>query len=280
MLLKGKEVAESINQRSIDLIKKTGKTPVLALFRVGNKESDLSYERGTIKRCAEIGVEVKQYIFPDDVTPSEFYDKLQEANDDDNISGILVFRPLPSCFDDDELRNAIAPNKDVDGCSDASLAGIFTNKGLGYAPCTAQAVMEILDYYHIDIAGKNVVVVGRSLVIGKPVSMMLLNKNATVTICHSKTKDIKGLTKKADIVVCAIGKLHCFDESYFTENQTVIDVGINFNPATGKISGDVDFEKVESIVSNITPVPGGVGSVTTSVLVNHVAQACVKGLNI
>ncbi len=181
-LLKGKPVAEAINQRSREIVSEMaekGITPALAIFRVGAKDSDLSYERGAVKRCEEVGVRVVRYIFDEDVSEEEFYEKLDEANNDDDIHGILVFRPLPKRFDDEKLRNSIAAGKDVDGCSDLSLAGVFTNRDLGFAPCTAQSVIEILNHYHIDPKGKNVVVLGRSLVIGKPVSMLLPARNAT-----------------------------------------------------------------------------------------------------
>ena len=278
-LLKGKAVAEAINIRNIEAVerlKEKGIAPALAIFRVGNKDSDLSYEKGALKRCDECGVKAIRYIFDDDVTETEFYEKLEEANRDENIHGILVFRPLPKCFNDDTLRNRIAPEKDVDGCSDLSLAGVFTNKKLGFAPCTAQSVIEILDHYEIDPSGKNIVVLGRSLVIGKPVSMLLLNRNATVTICHTRTVDTPSIACKADILICATGQMESVGKNYTNPNQVVIDVGISWNPQKQKLCGDVLFEEVEPCVKAITPVPGGVGSVTTSVLLEHVIQAAAR----
>ncbi|MBR4462142.1 MAG: bifunctional 5,10-methylene-tetrahydrofolate dehydrogenase/5,10-methylene-tetrahydrofolate cyclohydrolase [Erysipelotrichaceae bacterium] len=275
-LLKGKAVAEAINQRSIDtvsMLKENGIQPSLAIFRVGNKEDDLSYERGALKRCGEVGVETIQYIFDEDVSEETFYQKLEEANRNDTIHGILIFRPLPKRFDDEKLRNSICPEKDVDGCSDLSLAGVFTDKELGFAPCTAQSVVEMLDHYQIDLKGKNVVVIGRSLVIGKPVSMLLLKRNATVTICHSRSTDLPAIASKADILVCAIGKAEMIDHSYVNPNQIIIDVGINWNEEKQKLCGDVNFEDVETKVKAISPVPGGIGSITTAVLVSHVVEA-------
>ena len=279
MLLKGKDVALAISQRSLNTVnelKEKGITPTLAIFRVGEKSDDLSYEKGATKRCEEVGVNIIKYIFPIDVSKEEFYKQLDKANKDDNIHGILVFRPLPKSFDDNELRNFINPEKDVDGCTDLSLAGVFTNKELGFAPCTAQAAIEILDYYNIDVKGKNVVVLGRSLVVGKPLSILLLNKNATVTICHTKTINIQDITKKAEIIICATGQMESINKDYVSLNQTIIDVGISWNDAKQKLCGDCLFEEVEPIVKNITPVPGGVGSVTSSVLVNHVVIAAKR----
>ena len=278
-LLKGKDVAAAINERSkkdVEALKAKGINPTLAILRVGEREDDLSYERGATKRSNEVGVDVKVVALNKDVDKDTFYKTLDELNNDDGIHGILVFRPLPKELDNELCRNFIDPKKDVDGCSDSSLAGVFTNKDLGFAPCTAQAAIEILDYYGINVTGKNVVVLGRSLVVGKPVAMMLTNKNATVTICHTKTVNTSEITKKADIVVTATGQMESLDDSYFKEGQTVIDVGISWNETKQKLCGDVLFEKVEPIVESITPVPGGVGSVTTSVLVNHVVEAAKR----
>ncbi len=281
-LLKGKPVAEAINQRSREIVSEMaekGITPALAIFRVGAKDSDLSYERGAVKRCEEVGVRVVRYIFDEDVSEEEFYEKLDEANNDDDIHGILVFRPLPKRFDDEKLRNSIAAAKDVDGCSDLSLAGVFTDRDLGFAPCTAQSVIEILNHYHIDPKGKNVVVLGRSLVIGKPVSMLLLNANATVTVCHTKTVDTEKIAAAADILICAVGKMEIVNKEFTNPDQIVIDVGVSWNEEKQKLCGDVLFEDVEANVKCITPVPGGVGSVTTSVLISHVVQACKKSIS-
>lgn len=278
-LLKGKEVAASINSRSLKIVeglKSKGITPTLAILRVGQKENDLSYERGTIKRCEEVGVKVIVNALKEDVSKDEFYKELDKLNNDNNIHGILVFRPLKEELDNELARNSINPNKDVDGCSNNSLSGVFTNSKFGFAPCTAQAAIEILNYYNIDVKGKNVVVLGRSLVVGKPLAMMLLNLNATVTICHTKTVNVKEITKKADIVIAATGQMESLNKDYFTAGQTVIDVGISWNESKNKLCGDVLFEEVEPIVNSITPVPGGVGSVTTSVLVNHVVEAALR----
>ena len=279
MLLKGNAVAKKISEENaerVSLLKENGITPTLAIFRIGSKEADLSYERGILKRFSECGVEVRVRTFAQDVEEKDFIDALEEADRDEQIHGILVFRPLPKRFAKDLLNRHIDPRKDVDGCTDLSLTGLFVNKGLGFAPCTAQAAIEILDYYEIPIEGKNVVVLGRSLVIGKPVAMLLLNRNATVTICHRKTKDTPSIAAKAEILVSAIGECENIDRNYVSPKQTVVDIGINYSEEKNRICGDVLFEEVEPIVENITPVPGGVGSVTTSILARHVIEAAER----
>lgn len=281
-LLKGKDVAQAINLRSkndVELLKQKGINPTLAILRVGNKESDLSYEKGAIKRASEAGIEVKTIVLDENVEYDEFYKTLDQLNNDNSIHGILMLRPLPSYLDNEKARLSINPSKDVDGCTNGSLSGVFTNTEFGFAPCTAQAAIEILDYYNIDVKGKNIVVIGRSLVVGKPLSMMLLNKNATVTICHTKTIDLPSITSKADIVITATGQMESLDSKYFSNNQIVVDVGISWNEAKQKLCGDVLFDEVEPIVNSITPVPGGVGSVTTSVLINHVVEAAKRCQN-
>ena len=276
MLLKGKEVAEHIDELSLQLIRENHLKPTLALFKAGDKEADLSYQKGILKKCEKLGINIRHYAFSENVEPETFFARLQEANTDPKISGILVLRPLPAIFDDEQVRNAIALAKDVDGCSDLSLAGVFTNRDKGFAPCTAQAVMALLEYYKIPIQGKRVVIIGRSLVIGKPLAMLMLNKDATVTIVHSKSGNIPGIAREADILVSASGQLESINKEYVNEKQTVIDVGIGYSEAKQKLCGDVLFEEVEPLVSNITPVPGGVGAITTSILLNHVVVAGMR----
>ena len=280
-LLKGKPVADALNKKSrekAEQLKNQGITPVLAILRVGERSDDISYEKGALKRCRQTGVEVRSVVLPEDVSKEEFYDTLDKLNNDDSVHGILMFRPLPQHLDNEKARNYIKAEKDVDGCTDGSLTGVFTNKAVGFAPCTPQAALEILDYYGIDVKGRNVTVIGRSLVVGKPLAMLLLNRNATVTICHSRSQDIPSFTRKADIVITATGQMESINAAYLTEGQTVIDVGICWNEAKGKLCGDCLFEEAEPVVKNITPVPGGVGSVTTSVLVSHVVEAAEKKL--
>lgn len=275
-LLKGKEVAEAINAqlvKDVESLKKNGIVPTLAIVRVGERPDDISYEKGAMKKCDAVGVEVKNVILPADIAEDKFFEELDTLNKDNNVHGILLFRPLPKHIDGEKARRMIAANKDVDGCTDLSLAGVFTNTSLGFAPCTAEAAMEILKYYNVALSGKKVAVIGRSLVIGRPVAMMLMHENATVAICHTKTEDIKSITKEADIVVACSGQMESIGSDYLKEGQTVIDVGINWNSKKNKLCGDVIFDEAESLVDAITPVPGGVGAVTTSILVKHVVEA-------
>ena len=280
-LLKGKCVADAINEKSIALVnelKNKNITPTLATFRIGGNEADIAYESNINKRANNIGVKVINNVFDINIEVDEFINEVNKANLDKNIHGILIFRHLP--FNDELIRNLIVAEKDVDGSSSDSLAAIFTNTNKGFAPCTAEAAMKILDYYNIDLVGKNIVIIGRSLVVGKPLSMLLLNKNATVTICHSKSKDIASISKKADIVIAAIGKTEMLNKDYFSNKQTVIDVGINYSVEKNKLCGDVLFEEVERVVENITPVPGGVGSVTNAILINHVVLSAYKDIDL
>ena len=281
-LLKGKEVAAALNEQSVRkaaALKEKGITPTLAIVRVGEKGDDISYEKGAMKRCAAVGVEVKNVILPEDVSQEEFYQTLDDLNHDPSVHGILMFRPLPKHLDNEKARNAIAPEKDIDGCSDGSLAGVFTGNGRGFAPCTAEAAIAVLEYYGIDITGKNAVVLGRSLVVGRPLAMMLMQKNATVTICHTRTQNMAEITREADIVISCMGRIEILDSRFFSEGQTVIDVGITWSNEKKKVCGDCLFEEVEPVVRAITPVPGGVGAVTTSLLVRHVIEAAEKSVS-
>ncbi len=281
-ILKGAAVTAALNEKmtaEVAALKEKGITPTLAILRVGERADDLSYERGAMKRCDSVGVAVKNVVLPADVDSDTFFATLDELNKDDAVHGILMFRPLPSQLDNEKARQALAPEKDVDGCTDGSLAGVFTNTDLGFPPCTAQAAMEILDHYGVECKGKRAVVIGRSLVVGRPAAMMLMHKNATVTICHTRTVDMPSIVREADIVIVAAGKMEIVGGEYFREGQVVIDVGISWNEEKGKLCGDVKFEEAEPIVGAITPVPGGVGTVTTSVLVSHVVAAAARKAN-
>jgi len=279
-LLKGAAVVAAMNERltaEVAALKEKGVTPTLAILRVGAREDDISYEKGAMKRCETVGVAVKNVVLPADVTQEELMRNIEELNNDKGVHGVLIFRPLPKHLDEEAVRQALKPEKDIDGITDGSLAGVFTGSGAGFPPCTAQACMEILDHYKIDCKGKRAVVVGRSLVVGKPAAMMLLAKNATVTVCHTKTVDMPSVTREAEILIVAAGKAGAITKEYLAPGQIVIDVGINVNEE-GKLCGDVKFEDAEPIVGAITPVPGGVGTVTTSVLVSHVVEAAKKSL--
>ena len=275
-LLKGAPVAAALAERctaDVEACKAAGVEPCLAILRVGERSDDLSYERGATKRCEAVGVKVKNVVLPEEVDQRTMMATIKELNEDASVHGILMFRPLPKQLDETACCEALAACKDVDAATNESLASVFTGFGEGYAPCTAQACMEILAHYGIDPKGKRAAVIGRSLVIGKPVSMLLMAANATVTTCHTKTVDMPAITREADIVVVAAGRMETIGEEYFKAGQTVIDVGIGWNDAKGKLCGDVKFDEAEPVVGAITPVPGGVGSVTTAVLVSHVVEA-------
>ena len=279
MLLKGAPAAAALNERSAAAaaaLKEKGIIPTLAILRVGARDGDLSYERGAMKRCEQIGAAVKNVVLPADVEADVFFAALESLNRDDTVHGILMLRPLPKHLDGERARRMLAPEKDVDGCTDGSLAGVFTNTPLGFPPCTAQAAMEILKYYEIPLSGKRAAVIGRSLVVGRPAAMMLMHENATVTVCHTRTADVPAVTREADIVIAASGQPESIGAEFLREGQTVIDVGISWNEAKQKLCGDVRFEEAEPLVEAITPVPGGVGAVTTSVLVSHVVEAAAR----
>lgn len=281
-LLKGKEAAAAMNEDTakwITELKSAGINPCLAILRVGERPDDISYENGAVKRCEAVGALVKKVVLPTDVEKETFYRTLEDLNQDPSVHGILMFRPLPKELDNERARNAIVPEKDLDGCSDGSLAGVFTGKEQGFAPCTAEAAIAILDHYGIELSGKRVAVIGRSLVVGRPLAMMLMNRNATVTICHTRTKDVPSVTKEADIIFSSMGKPEAVTAAYVKEGQTVVDISICWNEAKGKLCGDCLFEEVEPIVDQITPVPGGVGAMTTSVLVRHLVQAADRQKN-
>lgn len=280
-ILKGAPVTAALNEkmtRKVEELKGKGVNPTLAILRVGQRPDDLSYETGAMKRCAAVGVEVKSVVLPADVSQEDFDAALTALNEDDSVHGILMFRPLPKHLDNEKARQMLNPAKDIDGCTDGSLAGVFTNTKVGFAPCTAQAAIEILDYYGIDCTGKKAAVIGRSLVVGRPVSMMLMHKNATVTTCHTKTVDMRSITREADILIVCAGQMESIGAEYVKEGQTIIDVGIGWNEEKGKLCGDVKYDEAEPVVGAITPVPGGVGTVTTSVLVSHVVEAAERTL--
>lgn len=276
--LLGKEVTAALNERikgDVEKLKAKGVIPMLGIVRVGERPDDLSYERGAVKRCETLGVSYEKFLLPENVSQDELMETIRTVNKREDIHGVLIFRPLPGHLDEKEVIRALDPEKDVDGITDGSMVGVFTSTAQGFPPCTPQACMEILDHYGIDCTGKKAVVIGRSLVVGKPAAMMLLKKNATVTICHTRTKDMPSVVKEADIVIVAAGRAGVVDDTYLSPGQIVIDVGINVNEE-GKLCGDVDYEKAEPVVEAITPVPGGVGSVTTSVLIGHVVEAAIR----
>ncbi len=274
-ILKGLPVANAINEKLMEQVKSIeGPLPHLAIIRVGERPDDCSYERGAVKKMDKVGVRCTTYTFDADIDNETFQAEFDKINENPDIDGILMLRPLPKQLDEKQIENKIDPRKDLDGISPLNLAKVYAGEENGYAPCTAEAVIEMLDYAGIDIKGKRVTVVGRSLVIGKPVSMLLMKRNATVTVCHTKTVDMEGTCKNAEILVAAAGSARMIKKDYVAEGAIVVDVGINVDEE-GNLCGDVDFDTITDIAAIATPVPGGVGSVTTSVLAKHLVKAAM-----
>ena len=274
-ILKGLPVANAINEKLMEQVKSIeGPLPHLAIIRVGERPDDCSYERGAVKKMDKVGVRCTTYTFDADIDNETFQAEFDKINENPDIDGILMLRPLPKQLDEKQIENKIDPRKDLDGISPLNLAKVYAGYESGYAPCPAEAVIEMLDYAGIDIKGKRVTVVGRSLVIGKPVSMLLMKRNATVTVCHTKTVDMEGTCKNAEILVAAAGSARMIKKDYVAEGAIVVDVGINVDEE-GNLCGDVDFDAITDIAAIATPVPGGVGSVTTSVLAKHLVKAAM-----
>lgn len=274
-VMMGTDVAKSMKEdliRRTETLKSQGILPMLCILRVGNRPNDLAYERGAKKRMELTGIGCRVVELPEEISQKEFEDAFRQVNEDPNVHGILLFRPLPSHLDEEPVKAMIDPRKDVDCMSAVNIAKVFAGDETGYAPCTAEAVMTMLDAYGIDPKGRRTVVVGRSMVIGKPAAMLLLKRHATVTVCHTRTEDLKGVCKEAQILVAAAGKAKMISGDMVGEGAVVIDVGINVDEE-GNLCGDVDFEEASRKASYISPVPKGVGSVTTSVLAGHVLRA-------
>ena len=273
--LAGKPVSDALQEElrtRIAACKERGVEPAMLLIRVGAREDDLAYERTILKRCEKLGIRVEQALFPADCTQEELVSCIRDGNANEAIHGIMMFRPLPKHLDEQKVIRAIDYRKDIDSVTRLSMAGIYADDPQVFPPCTAEAVMRILDYYEIPLEGKRAVIVGRSQVIGKPAAMLLMRRNATITVCHSRTKDLQKVVSEAELVVAAIGRPEMLDASYFSEGQTIIDVGIHVRE-DGSMCGDVKYEEAEPLAAAITPVPGGVGGVTTSVLTEHIVRA-------
>lgn len=278
-MLKGRGAAEAIEKEISDKLPalyERGIVPTLAIVRVGESESDIAYENGAVNKAKKLGVQTEKFICGEDIEQEDFTAVINAINDNDQIHGVLLLQPLPEHIDAMAVRNAITQTKDLDCVSDSSLAEFFI-RGAGFAPCTAESCIEILDHYKIPVEGKKAVVIGRSMVIGRPVALMLMRRNATVTVCHTSTdkESLKNYCLDADIIISAAGKANTVTADMVKQGQTIIDVGINFNEE-GKMLGDVDFETVSHIAGGITPVPGGVGGVTTAVLMRHLVIAAGK----
>ena len=274
-ILSGKEVAAVLKEKltaEVNQLKKQGKAPDLCIVMAGDRSDSASYIKGAVKRCTDIGIDCQVEKLPEEISQDEFLKVLDRLNKTPNINGIIIMRPLPQQISEDVVKYKIAPEKDVDCFKPINVSKIMSGEKDGFAPCTPQAVIEILDHYGIEIKGKRAVVIGRSMVVGRPLSMMLLKRNATVTICHTRTKDLANEAKKAEILIAAAGKARMISKDMVSDGAVVIDVGINFDE-NGKMCGDVDFDNVSQIAGQITPVPGGVGFVTSTVLAKHVIEA-------
>lgn len=275
-IIKGKPVADKITEdlrKEVKSLNEMGIEPKLAIVRVGERPDDLAYERGALKRCQNIGIETEVIELDENISQAEFIKAIHKLNEDDKVNGILTFRPLPKHLSEDEIKYEISPKKDIDCFNPINTAKIVENDKTGYPPCTPTAVIEILKHYSINLTGANIVVLGRSMVVGKPLSMLLLNENATVNICHSKTRNLPEIASQADILVAAVGRAKMVKKNYVKDGAIVIDVGVNVDDQ-GNLCGDVDMEDVLDKVSMITPVPGGVGAVTTSILATNIVKAC------
>lgn len=271
-ILKGADVVSAINYSLQQELASSSYIPRLAIIRVGESPDDISYERGAMKRMNTVGLRCDSYVFEESISHANFVEEFQKINTDPDIDGILLLRPLPKHIDETVITALISPKKDVDGISPYNMAKIFSGDETGFAPCTAQAVIEILDYANIPLTGKRVTIIGRSLVVGKPLAMLCIKRNATVTICHTKTLHIEETCRQAEILIACAGQANMVDHSYIGDHAIVIDVGINVD-RQNKLCGDVDLNSITPIASLATPVPGGVGTVTTSVLAKHVIQA-------
>lgn len=268
-----KAIAEDITAR-MEVLATRYIIPTLAVIRVGAREDDLSYERGLNKRFDSVGAKVVSKVLPEDVSQAELEGVISECNKDNNIHGILLFRPLPRHINEKKVTELVDPRKDVDCMTLLNMAHTFAQDGEGHEPCTAQAVMELLKFYDYDLTGKKAVVIGRSMVVGKPLAVMLQKKNATVTMCHTKTVNLPEVCKDADIICACAGAAKMVGADYLSENQVVIDVGINV--VDGNLCGDVDYDAAKEKAAFATPVPGGVGTVTTSVLLLHTVASAER----
>jgi methylenetetrahydrofolate dehydrogenase (NADP+)/methenyltetrahydrofolate cyclohydrolase len=274
--LTGKPVVDNLRENikeRVSKLKVNGIVPKMLIIRIGSREDDVFYEKSILKNCSMLGIEGTVKELSADASMEELIDVIEDTNVNDEVHGIMLFRPLPKHMDQDKVSNIINPYKDVDCMSPLNMEKIFEGNSRGFAPCTPKAVVEMLKYYKIPMNGANIVVAGRSLVVGKPLSMLLLDENATVTMCHSKTKDMKSVTRKADVVIAAIGKAKFMNEDFFTEDSIVIDVGIN-EDGNGKICGDVDYDKTFGNVKALNPAAGGVGTITTTILLDQTVKAC------
>lgn len=272
--LRGAEVSEKLKVQVQEGLSELGRIPRLAIVRVGERPDDISYEKGAVKKMDAFGLEVVKYTFPENISDREFKAAFREINENPDVDGILVLRPLPEQIVQEDIDRMIHPLKDVDGISPVNIAKVFSGDNTGFAPCTAEAVMDILRLNDIPVAGRRAVIVGRSMVVGRPLAMLFLQENATVTVCHTRTVDLPEICRSAQILVAAAGCAKMVDRTYVGEGAIVVDVGINVDE-NGHLCGDVDFEDIREQASMATPVPGGIGSVTTAVLAKRLVNAAL-----
>ena len=270
--LRGKKVSDGIKEYVSKELETLTFVPKLAIVRVGENPDDMSYERGATKKLKSFGLDMASYVFPQDISDEDFKKAFKDINEDDEVTGILLLRPLPHTINEKDIENMIDPKKDLDGISPINIAKVFAGDTTGFSPCTAEAVIEVLKAYDIELTGKRVTVIGRSMVVGKPVSMLLLKENATVTMTHTRTVDLKKTCSDAEIVIAAAGRAKMLNSDYCGQDAVMIDVGINVDE-NGKLCGDVDYATLDGKASAATPVPGGVGTITTAVLAKHLIQA-------
>ncbi len=273
-LLTGKEVAQKMDQdiqAEVQALKAKGVNPSLKIMIVGDAPDSLAYASSAKKMAEKNGIACDIEQLPAGTSQDDFVKVLRQRNADKAIHGIIVMRPFPKQISEDVVKYVLSPEKDVDCFNPVNAGKIMAGDMTGFPPATPQAVMEILRFYNVPMSGKEAVVIGRSMVVGKPLSMLLLSENATVTVCHSRTKDLPGVCSRADILVAAIGKAKMITKDYIKQGATVMDVGINVEG--DKLFGDVDTEPAKEVADAITPVPGGVGTVTTRVLLKHVVKA-------
>ena len=286
-LLLGREVADALARdlkERVELLGQRGVIPTLTIIRLGEKAGDMSYEKGARNRAAQLGVQVNILALPESTTAEELMETIEALNGDDSVHGVLLLRPLPETLRPrkTEIFNRLDPRKDVDGMTDISAAGVYTGQGQGFPPCTPAACMEMLDHYGIAVTGKKALVMGRSMVVGRPAAMMLLKRDATISMVHTRTDDPHAYIPNTDILICAAGVKDLITGDMVRPGQVVLDVSMNYDPekitprGKGGMVGDCRFSEVEPIVEAITPVPGGVGAVTNTVLMKHVIQAAER----
>lgn len=279
-IIDGKLVAQTMREQlaiEVEHLKSKGITPKLSVIIIGDDPASHSYVNGKEKASKQVGISSDVFRLPEDTTEEALLEKISELNNDSSVHGILVQLPLPKHIDENKVIEAIQPNKDVDGFHPINVGNMLIGQK-AFLPCTPHGIIKMLEFKNVEIEGKHVVVVGRSNIVGKPMGQLLLNKNATVTYCHSRTKDLKKWTKEADILIVAVGKEHFIDGSYVKDGAVVIDVGVN-RTKEGKLTGDVEFETAKEKASLITPVPGGVGPMTITMLLYNTVQSAKEELD-